>query len=80
MSAKILQGKIVSIRMQKTVVVAIEGRKKHRLYDKSVKNTKRFKARNEINALLGDKVVIQECRPLSGQVTWQVVKKVGEEK
>ncbi len=80
MSTKKFRGKIVSAKMQKTVVVAVEMHKKHAVYQKAVKSTKRFKARNEIKALLGDKVVIEESRPFGGKVTWKVIEKIKEEK
>lgn len=73
MSAKRLRGKIVSDKMQKTVVVSLDMRTSHPIYGKVLTNTKRFKARNEIDAKLGDSVVIEECRPLSKEVTWKVV-------
>lgn len=73
MSSKKFKGKIVSAKMLKTVVVAVELPKRHPIYDKVVKNTRRFKARNEINAVLGNNVLIQECKPFSKDVTWKVV-------
>lgn len=76
MSAKKLTGKIVSDKMQKTVVVAVEMHKKHPVYSKMVKNTRRFKARNESEAKLYDVVVIEECKPYSKDVSWKVVGKV----
>ena len=72
MTKKILLGHIVSDKMQKTVVVSVEIPKKHPIYKKSIKNTKRFKARNEMNAKLGDSVKIQESRPYSKETTWEV--------
>lgn len=75
MSKKILTGKVVSDKMQKTVVVAVEVPKKHPLYGKSIKNTQRFKAHNEIGAKLGDMVDIEESRPLSKEKSF-VVKEV----
>jgi small subunit ribosomal protein S17 len=80
MSSKKFKGKIVSAKMQKTVVVAVELPKRHPIYDKVVKNTRRFKARNEINALLGNEVLIQECKPFSKDVTWKVVEVLGSQK
>jgi len=77
MSSKKFKGKIVSAKMQKTVVVTVELPKRHPIYDKVVKNTRRFKARNEINAVLGDNVLIQECKPFSKDVTWKVVEVLG---
>lgn len=79
MAKRILTGQIVSDKMQKTVVVAVEVPKKHPLYGKEIKNTMRFKARNEAEAKLGDMVVIEESRPYSKAVNW-VVMEVIEEK
>lgn len=73
MASKQLKGKIVSDKMQKTVVVAVEMPKPDKRYGKIVKNTRRFKARNEIGAKLGDNVCIKECRPYSKEVTWKVL-------
>lgn len=73
MSKKTYSGKIVSTKMQKTVVVAVDVPKRHPIYKKLVKNTRRFKARNEIEAKLSDVVRIEECRPFSKEVSWQVV-------
>ena len=72
MPKKVFIGKIVSDKMQKTVVVAVDVPKRHPLYTKEVKNTQRFKARNEIGAQLGDTVHIEESRPYSKEVTWKV--------
>lgn len=79
MSAKRFKGKIVSDKMQKTVIVAVDMSKRHPIYDKVVKRTKRLKARNETDAVLGDMVVIEECKPFSKEVTFKVVEK-GEKK
>ena len=78
MPKKVLNGKIVSDKMNKTVVVAVDVTKRHPQYGKEMKNTKRFKARNEIEAKLNDLVVIEESRPYSKEVTW-VVKEIIEE-
>lgn len=80
MSYKKFKGKIVSAKMEKTVVVAVEMPKRHPVYDKVVKNTRRFKARNEIGAVIGDRVAIQECRPYSREVTWKVTEILSSEK
>jgi len=79
-SKKIFKGTVVSTKMQKTVVVAVEVTKKHPLYKKSMRNTRRFKARNEIGAVLGDVVRIEECRPYSKEVCWKVLEVVGGSK
>lgn len=71
-----LEGVVVSDKMQKTVVVAIERLKKHPKYQKYFKVTKRLKAHDEKGEFhVGDKVVIEETRPLSKEKRWQVIKK-----
>ena len=67
-------GTVVSDKMQKTVVVAIERRFPHPLYGKMVTRTKRLKAHDEENtAKVGDRVRVMETRPLSKQKRWRVV-------
>ncbi len=67
-------GKVVSDKMDKTVVVAIEDNVKHPLYKKIIKNTIRLKAHDEQNACgVGDRVQIMETRPLSKDKRWRVV-------
>lgn len=67
-------GKVVSDKMQKTVVVAVERLVQHPLYKKGVKNTIKFKAHDENNeAHLGDLVEIMQTRPLSKDKCWRVV-------
>lgn len=67
-------GVVVSDKMQKTIVVAVEGRKKHPLYGKILKVTNRFKAHDEKNdAKINDRVLIMETRPLSKQKRWRLV-------
>ena len=74
-SRKIRQGYVVSDKMDKTVVVAIEDSVRHSLYGKSVKRTKKFKAHDEANECnVGDLVRIMETRPLSKDKRWRVVK------
>ena len=68
-------GKVVSDKMDKTIVVAIEDNVKHPLYNKIVKRTVRFKAHDEENACgVGDKVEIMETRPLSKDKNWRLVR------
>lgn len=68
-------GIVVSDKMDKTVVVAIEESVRHSLYGKSVKRTKKFKAHDENNECnIGDRVRIMETRPLSKDKRWRVVK------
>ncbi len=70
-----LTGVIVSDKADKTVVVAVDTFKTHRLYKKRYKITKKYKAHDEKNEYHeGDKVIIRECRPLSRDKRWRVVK------
>ena len=67
-------GRVVSDKMDKTVVVAIEDNVKHPLYKKIIKNTIRLKAHDEKNTCgIGDRVLIMETRPLSKDKNWRVV-------
>ena len=68
------QGVVVSDKMDKTVVVAIEDNVRHPLYKKIIKRTVKFKAHDEQNACgVGDKVMIMETRPLSKDKNWRLV-------
>ncbi|MFW6105407.1 MAG: 30S ribosomal protein S17 [Chloroflexota bacterium] len=70
---KVREGLVVSDKMDKTVVVAVETKKVHPLYKKAVRVTKRYKAHDETNACkIGDKVKIVETRPLSKEKSWRV--------
>lgn len=67
-------GRVVSTKMQKTVVVAVESLKPHPLYKRAVRQTKRFKAHDEHNSCQeGDVVRIAETRPLSKEKRWRVL-------
>lgn len=67
-------GMVVSDKMNKTVVVAVERLVKHTLYKKYIKQTSKFKAHDEENTCgIGDKVKIMETRPLSKTKRWRVV-------
>ncbi len=67
-------GKVVSNKMDKTIVVAIEDNVRHPLYKKIIKRTIKFKAHDENNACnIGDKVEIMETRPLSKDKRWRLV-------
>ena len=71
---KVRVGKVVSDKMDKTVVVAVESVSRHPLYKKIIKQTNKFKAHDENNkSRLGDIVEIMEMRPLSKQKRWRVV-------
>ncbi len=67
-------GRVVSNKMDKTVVVTVETHRRHPLYKKAIKRSVRYKAHDEKNECgLGDKVRIVECRPLSKEKRWWVV-------
>lgn len=71
---KTMTGIVVSNKMDKTVVVAIEESTQHPIYKKIIKRTKRYKAHDEENTCNnGDKVKIMETRPLSKDKRWRVV-------
>jgi small subunit ribosomal protein S17 len=77
MPKKQLIGEVVSNKMQKTVVVKVEKLKKHPKYQKRFKIHKKYKAHNEnIELNVGDKVLIEESRPLSKEKRWVVIKKI----
>lgn len=66
-------GVVVSDKMDKTVVVAVESVTKHSLYKKIIRHTKKYKAHDEKNECrVGDKVRIEETRPLSKEKHWRV--------
>ncbi|MBW4084653.1 30S ribosomal protein S17 [Paenibacillus sp. S150] len=74
---KVLIGKVVSDKMDKTIVIAVETYKKHNLYHKRIKSTKKFKAHDEENiAKIGDTVKVMETRPLSKDKRWRLVEVV----
>lgn len=74
-------GKVVSDKMDKTIVVAIRDNVKHPLYKKILKRTVRFKAHDEKNeAKIGDTVLIMETRPLSKDKNWRLVEIVEKAK
>jgi small subunit ribosomal protein S17 len=68
-------GKVVSNKMDKTIVVAVEDSVKHPLYNKVVKRTVKLKAHDENNeCTVGDRVRVMETRPLSKEKRWRLVK------
>jgi len=70
------EGVVVSSKADKTVIVAVDTFKTHRIYKKRFRITKKYKAHDEKNEYSeGDKVIIRECRPLSRDKRWRVVKK-----
>ena len=71
---KVRIGKVVSDKMDKTIVVAIEDSIKHPLYQKVIKRTYKLKAHDENNeCAVGDKVKVMETRPLSKDKRWRLV-------
>ena len=71
-------GRVVSNKMQKTVVVVVERRKQHPIYKKVMKRTVRFMAHDEMGAQEGDTVVIIESRPISANKRWRVIEIVAK--
>ena len=71
---KTREGLVVSDKMDKTVVVAVEDRFKHAVYSKVVRRTNKLKAHDEQNSAgIGDRVLLMETRPLSSSKRWRVV-------
>lgn len=71
---KVREGLVVSDKMDKTVVVAVEDRVKHPLYGKVVRRTNKLKAHDESNSAgVGDRVLLMETRPLSRSKRWRLV-------
>ena len=71
---KVMIGKVVSDKMDKTVVVAVETSVRHKVYNKIVKRTYKLKAHDEANdCKVGDTVKVMETRPLSKDKRWRVV-------
>ena len=71
---RVLTGEVVSDKMDKTIVVAINSRKLHRLYKKYIRVTKKVKAHDERNEChMGDTVRVIESRPLSKEKRWRVL-------
>ena len=71
---KVREGLVVSDKMNKTVVVAVEDQVKHPLYGKVMRRTNKLKAHDEQNACgVGDRVLLMETRPLSATKRWRVV-------
>lgn len=74
MPKRILQGVVVSDANDKTIVVSVERRYTHPLFKKTVRSNKRYHAHDEANSCkTGDKVRIQECRPISKNKRWTVM-------
>ena len=79
MPKKQLTGTVISNKMQKTVVVRVERLKQHPKYKRRFRVHKKYKAHDEKGEYkVGDKVIIEECRPISKDKRWRVIKKVDE--
>ena len=78
---KVREGYVVSDKMDKTIVVSLEDRKKHALYGKVMRSNKKVKAHDEANtAGVGDRVLLMETRPLSATKRWRLVEIVEKAK
>ena len=76
MPKKRLTGKVVSNKMQKTVVVEVERIKEHQKYKRRFKVHKKYKAHDEKGEYkVGERVIIEECRPISKEKRWRVISK-----
>jgi small subunit ribosomal protein S17 len=74
MPKRVMQGVVVSDKMDKTIVVKVERRYQHPIYKKYIRRSKKYHAHDENNQCkIGDTVSIRECRPLSKLKRWEVV-------
>lgn len=74
MPRRILEGKVVSDKMDKTVTVLVERRTMHPVYKKYIRKSDKYAAHDEANAFrVGDVVQIEECRPISRHKSWKVI-------
>lgn len=78
---RVLRGVVTSDKMDKTAVIEVTTLKQHPLYGRTVKRTKKFKAHDENNECgVGDTIEIMECRPLSREKRWRMVRIVEKAK
>ena len=78
MSRRVLSGRVVSDKMDKTVTVLVERRVMHPLYKKFIRRSKRYAAHDELNSCKpGDLVRIEECPPISKRKAWLVIERNG---
>ncbi len=76
MPRRVLQGKVVSDKADKTVTISVDRRFMHPMYKKFITKSKKYAAHDETNQYkIGDEVSIQECRPISKSKCWEVVAK-----
>jgi small subunit ribosomal protein S17 len=78
MPRRVLTGRVTSDKMTKTVTVLVDRRVMHPLYKKFIRLSKKYAAHDEANECkIGDKVRIEECRPISKRKTWTVIERNG---
>jgi small subunit ribosomal protein S17 len=78
MPKRVLTGRVVSDKMDKTVTVLVERRVMHPLYKKFIRRSKKYAAHDEANiCAIGDQVRIEECAPISKRKTWTVTERNG---
>ena len=78
MPRRVMQGVVVSDKADKTIVVKVERRVMHPLYKKFIRQSKRYLAHDESNAVkIGDLVRIRECRPISKRKCWEIMTESG---
>ena len=71
---KVVTGRVVSDKMDKTIVVVVERQMRHRLYGKVITTRKKYKVHDEKKEFkVGDRVIFEECRPLSKEKRWRVI-------
>ena len=73
-------GTVTSAKMEKTAVVTIERRWRHPLYKKIVRRSKKYLVHDELGVAIGEKVRIEESRPLSKHKRWKIVERIGDKK
>ena len=79
MPTRVLAGRVVSDKMEKTITVSVERRVIHPLYKKFIRRSKNYAAHDENNICkVGDLVRIEECAPISKRKTWTVIERNGE--
>lgn len=74
MSRRVMQGVVVSDKMEKTIVVKVERKVMHPIYKKFIRRSKKYSAHDEENVCkIGDSVKIRECKPISKRKCWEVI-------
>ena len=72
-------GIVISNKMQKTIVVKVENRYSHPIYSKTVVQTKKYLAHDELEECnIGDQVIVEECRPLSKKKRWKLIQVISK--